>query len=121
MRWCVVWSGLILGLWSAALAPAQDQAFVPGLDGVPVMEGVTIDSDTALIFDHPQGRIVEVQGFTQRAHAEVLAYYGALLPALGWQEVREGHYRRDAEQLRVMMRDLADGRLLRFRVTPDIR
>lgn len=70
------------------LAPALAQGFVPGIDDLPLMPGLTAEAG-AVVFDKPTGRIVEAgaEGPDLTA-AGVRDFYRHTLAGLGWREVR---------------------------------
>ncbi len=73
--------------------------FVPGTEDVPVMAGLTSNMD-GMIFDKPQGRIVEVQYHGKLKRRDIEAFYAAALPQLGWQAAGGGAWEREGETLR---------------------
>jgi hypothetical protein len=79
-----------MGLLMAALAAphmAQATGFLSMLRDVPLAEGLVELPEAGIVFDKPQGRIVQMtathhQGVTQKA---LMAFYSRSLPNLGWQ------------------------------------
>ncbi len=100
-------------LFLAALfvpALAQAATYVPGTEDVPLMRGLDA-SDAALVFDKPQGRIVEASLQAAVKRSDVEAFYEASLPQLGWRPAGQRRFERDGERLSL---DFAgrDGNLL---------
>jgi hypothetical protein len=110
---------LVLALTLAlASPPAWAQAFLSVSDDVPLMPGLTEDADAALVFDTPDGRIVEAAAVGAVAASDVLDFYAATLPQLGWTRAAQGRYARDAETLTLEFADTAGRTLVRFRFAP---
>lgn len=70
-------------LLMAAPVGAQD-VFVDGLPDVPIMAGLSEDTQARLEFDKEEGRIVEVVLRGTVSPADVMSFYRSSLPALGW-------------------------------------
>jgi hypothetical protein len=104
-------------LWLAAALPALAQ-FVGGIDDLPLMPGLTDIPDAGVVFETPAGRIVEAQALTgAQARAQVLDFYDATLPQLGWEKIKSGQYRREGETLHL---EFPEGPVptVRFRLAP---
>ncbi len=78
----MIWLGAAL-LWPAALV-AQPLIFLSVIDDVPLMAGLREVPDAAVVFDKPEGRIVEVQAAGTLEVAEVASFYRQALPQFGW-------------------------------------
>ena len=85
--------------------------YVPGTEDVPLMPGLAAEAGAALIFDKPQGRIVEAAARGAVSRHAVLAFYQQSLPQLGWQPAGERRFQRDGERLSLDF-DGSDGNLL---------
>ncbi len=83
------------------------------------MQGLIEAEDQTLVFDKPDGRIIESFAvLVDHTPAEVLQYYGTVLPQFGWQKVQKGHFKRGAETL-VLELGKRDGRdILRVLLSP---
>lgn len=103
--------------------PVQSQgapAFLSVIDDVPLMPGLTERPDAAVVFDKPEGRIIETEASGRLARAEVLKFYAASLPQLGWRARAEGRFLRDKEELALSFASGAGGALtVRFTLSPD--
>lgn len=110
--------GLAL-LAAAGAAPALAQGFLGAYEDLPLPAGLTEMTGSGLSFDTPGGRIVEAYAKGPATAAEVLRFYAATLPQLGWTRESESVYRRDSEVLRLDTTN--DGRLLvvRFTISPE--
>ena len=93
-----------------ALSAARADEFVTGTEDVPLMPGLAMIAGSALVFDKPEGRIVEAQARGALSRAKVQAFYTASLPQLGWKKAGNDQWRRDAERLKLDFRG-EDGHL----------
>jgi hypothetical protein len=76
-------AALLLCLAMAPAAWAID--YVDGFEAVPVMPGLSQSPEGSIVFDKPEGRILQaaLSGHVDAAHA--FEYYGRTLHSLGWQ------------------------------------
>ena len=110
---------LCLIMFAAALGEAGAQGlFAEAIPDLPLMEGLTEDAE-AVVFDKPSGRIVEMGARGAVSRDEVQAFYDKTLPALGWQAMQTGRYRREGESLTLSFRAEGDVLLVRFVLAPD--
>ena len=101
-----------------AAAAASAEEFVAGTEDVPLMPGLSFVAGSDLVFDKPEGRIVEAQAQGALARAKVQAFYDASLPQLGWKKIGVDHWQRDAERLKLDFRG-QDGHLtVGFTISP---
>ncbi len=93
-----VLSALLLSVPAVAVA-AEAARFVTGMGDVPAMPGLRTAENGALVFDKPNGRIVEsvMQGRVERK--AVLGFYAQTMPQLGWKRVADTRFERDGEEL----------------------
>ena len=84
-----------------AAATVSAEEFVAGTEDVPLMPGLTFIAGSDLVFDKPEGRIVEAQARGALARASVQAFYAASLPQLGWKKIGVDRWQRDAERLKL--------------------
>ncbi len=109
-------------VWAQSRA-GQSQAgtaFLSVIDDVPLMPGLAERPDAAVVFDKPEGRIVETEATGRLARAEVLKFYAASLPQLGWRARGEGRFLRDREELALSFVSGPGGALtVRFTLSPD--
>lgn len=69
-------------------AGAQDQEDVMLADlAIPLMDGFSENNEAAMLFDSPDGRIISTQAVGRVALNEVIQYYSAVLPSLGWERM----------------------------------
>ena len=75
--------------------------FVFGFEDLPLMEGLNQVSQDSVLFDTPQGRIVQASAVGMIAEAEVIVFYDSTLPQLGWTRTAAATYQREGEVLRL--------------------
>lgn len=111
---------VLCGLVGPAPVGAQEGgAFVAGIEDLPLMDGLVEDRAAGLVFDKPEGRIVEAYAAGAVSASVVRAFYAATLGQLGWQPAGDGVYQRDDETLRITIGG-ADGALtVQFSLSPN--
>lgn len=77
----------------------ESAAYVPGTEDVPLMPGLAPAPDGMLVFDQPQGRIVEVTTSGPLRRRDVLSFYHESLPELGWAAHGKHDFERAGERL----------------------
>ncbi|MBV9522142.1 MAG: hypothetical protein JO010_05085 [Alphaproteobacteria bacterium] len=96
---------LALTLISPPVEPASAKAsatgFVAGTEDVPLMSGLRNIADSLVVFDKPEGRIVEVEARGRVTRAAVERFYAATLPQLGWTADGPRAWHREEEGLRL--------------------
>ncbi|MBT3916750.1 MAG: hypothetical protein HN731_08005 [Rhodospirillaceae bacterium] len=93
--------------------------FVPGINDLPLMPGLSLRSETPVVFDTPGGRIVEVFAIGKASSIRIRAFYGETLPQLGWQPKSKSAFQRDNETLKIEISEDSKGRrVVRFSVVP---
>jgi hypothetical protein len=90
-------TGAVLAATQAAW-PAR-AGFLPGTEDVPLMPGLRASAKDVVLFDKPQGRIVETSASGKVSREAVLSFYRESLPQLGWSRADERHFLRDGERL----------------------
>lgn len=95
----------LLGVVSFAQA-GQRAEFFSVMEGVPLMPGFTEQTQAQLVFDKPEGRVVEAAAFSRNASlslGEVDAFYKKSLPAFGWRAAPDAPntYNRESERLQI--------------------
>jgi hypothetical protein len=66
---------------------AHAGGFVPGTEDLPLMPGLEPVAGSAVVFDKPEGRIVESAADGAVTRYAVTRFYVQTLPQLGWQHV----------------------------------
>jgi hypothetical protein len=90
---------LVLLLAAAPMAAQAADAFVAGTEDVPLMPALKPIDGSALVFDKPEGRIVEAQATGAIDRRKVRGFYAAALPQLGWHAAGTDVWERDGERL----------------------
>lgn len=90
---------LMIGMTSPAVA----EGFSIVVEDLPIMDGMTEREDLTVVFDTPEGRIVETTMETAAGVETVLSYYRRTLTQLGWHPVgtSERAYIRENEMLSI--------------------
>jgi hypothetical protein len=91
----------VLLILAVACLAAHADVFVPGTEDLPLMPGLTAVANSGVVFDKPQGRIVEVQASGKVSRSAVQSFYGATLPQLGWKSAGANAWQREGELLRL--------------------
>jgi len=92
---------LVLLLFLVAALPLRAEQFVAGTEDLPLMPGLKPVANSDMVFDKPEGRIVEARAEGATTRAKVEAFYAASLPPLGWKPAGRDVWQRDTERLRL--------------------
>lgn len=98
-------AALALGLlaWPVSAAAID---YIDGFDALPVMPGLAPSASGSLIFDKPDGRILEAVLVGDVTASDTFTYYEPTLRSLGWDAVgatgTERQYRRGIENLQLL-------------------
>ncbi len=93
--------------------------FFSSIPDVPLMDGLTELTDQTLVFDKPEGRIVEsVALIDGQAPDSVLRFYNDTLPQLGWARIAELSFRRENEVLKMSVEGNEGKNFLRVNIAP---
>ncbi|WP_235720831.1 hypothetical protein [Magnetospirillum molischianum] len=103
----------------AAPGPARAGGFLGTYEDLPLAPGLTEIEGAGVSFDSPNGRIVEAYARGKVAVAEILRFYAATLPQLGWTRESDVVYRREAEVLRLGPATDRGGVTIHFAVSPE--
>lgn len=110
---------LAVALSGAALR--AEQGYLQEVSDMPLPAGFTEDAAAGVAFDKPEGRIVETEAHGALAHAEVVAFYRATLPQLGWTASGPADaltWRREGEALRLDIAARGGETVIRFHIAP---
>jgi hypothetical protein len=105
-------------LLAALPASAAETRYSSVIDDLPLMQGMEEKPDSAVTFDAPEGRIVEIRLLSQSAPAAVRRFYAEALPPLGWKPQGNSAFVRDNEKLQISFEDNAGTTIVRFILTP---
>lgn len=71
-----------------ALSPARaEEGFVPGVPDLPLPPDLVAAADKVVVFDKPDGRIVEAEASGEMERLALFGWYRDVLPELGWREL----------------------------------
>jgi hypothetical protein len=103
------------------LGPALAWAgpFLSAYEDLPLAPGLTEAEGSGVSFDSPSGRIVEAYAHGVAKAADILKFYAATLPQLGWTRESDRVYRRETEVLRLETTHDRAGTTLRFTISPE--
>lgn len=116
MRLAAVLIAFALGCAGAGRA---DEGFFSAVEDLPVMPGLAERADSTVIFQKPEGRIVEMTAEGAVSRDAVVAFYQRVLPQLGWSREKDGSYRRESERLRLAFAPAAAGVAVNLTITPE--
>ncbi len=102
-----------------AAASARAEGFLSVYEDLPLAPGLAEAAGSGLSFDSASGRIVEAFASGPVKPAEILKFYAATLPQLGWTRVTDTQYRREAEVLRLDPVTQGKGVTIRFAISPE--
>ncbi|MEX0921532.1 MAG: hypothetical protein WD489_00435 [Rhodovibrionaceae bacterium] len=115
---------LLLILWLLVAAPAlavsvqADDGFISNVPDLPLMPGLEEVPEQAIVFDKPEGRIVETFAIGLVTQDAVIAFYRETLPQLGWTATGPASYKREGEQLVLAFTPGHDSLIVRFMLSP---
>ena len=93
--------GTLLAAPPVAAQKGMRAGFVAGTEDLPLMPGLRNEESTLVVFDKPQGRIVEIEARGKVTRAAAEKFYAASLPPLGWIADGAHRWRRDGEGLKL--------------------
>lgn len=90
-------------LFTAAAAKAE--GFSSAIEDLPIMDGMSEKTDKIVVFDTPEGRIVETTLETSLGNIQVFTYYRQTLQQLGWTSIggSDRAYQRENEMMVIDM------------------
>lgn len=114
---------LVLTLALAASTGARGQerpgGFLGGVEDLPLMAGLSEVPEARMVFDKPQGRIIEAFAVGQVEADAVRAFYAAALPQLGWTKLGGQSFRREDEILKIEIGTNGTTVTVRFSISPE--
>ena len=107
------------GVFLAVKGLSAQAAFFSNVEDLPIMPGLEEILDAGMVFDKPEGRIVEVVAIGAVSRNAIIAFYKSTLPELGW--IREGltDFARSGEVLRFRIDDRDGEASIRFTIAPN--
>ncbi len=99
-------------------AAAEEGAFVSGVEDLPLMPGLSELAEGRMVFDTPSGRIVESYASGEATRSQVLEFYAATLPQLGWRRDGPAAFSREGEILKLEFPSGGQGLTVLFSLSP---
>ena len=100
----------------AEQGPAQ---FFVSMQDMPLMPGLVELPDQAIVFDKPEGRIIESLVYADGlSFAEIRHYYESVLPQFGWSRIAQNAFERGDERLQMSFEGQEGESFLRMTVVP---
>lgn len=98
---------------------AGQTQFFESIQDLPLMPGLVERLDSTLVFDKPEGRIVESRAeIRELSHEDVREYYAESLPQFGWQMAGQDIFVRQGEELELAFESESGRGILRVMVSP---
>ena len=118
----LLFAALIAALTLAGLAApgpgAQAQDYIAEVEDLPLMPGLAEIEDAGVVFDKPDGRIVEAYAQGRVTREAVLAFYRQALPQLGWRAAGGAAFQREGEALSLDFLGGGGALVVRFTLVP---
>jgi hypothetical protein len=111
-------AALILAAPAVPGPHAQAQGYVAEVEDLPLMPGLAEVEGAGVVFDKPDGRIVEAYAQGEVAREAVLTFYRQALPQLGWRATGAAAFRREGEALSLDFLDGGGALIVRFTLVP---
>ena len=111
-------AALILAGVGTAPTRGQVQSYIAEVEDLPLMPGLAEVEGAGVIFDKPDGRIVEAYAQGEVGREAVLAFYRQTLPQLGWRATGAATFRREREALSLDFLDGGGALIVRFTLVP---
>jgi hypothetical protein len=114
---------VILFLTVSGPVLAEDPRFFSELSDIPLMPGLFELTDETVVFDKPEGRIVETAAASETENMnKIKAFYDSALPQLGWARAPlaagAGDYIRQDEALSLRVESRGGLNVLKLMVSP---
>lgn len=110
---------LLAVLLCASQSASAGEAFLSGIADLPLMPGLVEDVDAAMVFESPEGRIAQFKASGSPLADQVKRFYAESLPELGWTAQGKDRFRREAEELRLIVKPNGKkGSDVRFELAP---
>jgi len=94
---------------------AADGGYLSAVPDIPLAPGLRELAEGALVFDKPEGRIVQITTASVSSGAAIAAFYRKTLPNLGWQAPANM-----ADENRTVLTFHRDGEMLRITASADL-
>lgn len=110
--------GLALSSPAISYSAEQAQDFFSGVEDLPLAPGLGEVREEGMIYDTPAGRIVHAYAQGPSRLGDVISFYRATLPQLGWQIVGATRFQRETEMLELKVTKMTNGVRLAVSLTP---
>ena len=111
-------AGIFLLLSFPALA-GDAPLYLDGIPDMPLMAGLSEMDGNSYTFDKPDGRLIEAVANGKVKPSDVVAFYHATLPQLGWQETADGVWTRLHEKLTITTQNQSGTTYVRYTLSPE--
>ncbi len=79
-------------------------SFLTKTSDIPLMQGLKISPSNQMDFDTPTGQVLTLEGVSKtKTGDEVIAFYGSVLPQMGWKNVEKGSFLRQSDTLNIII------------------
>ena len=120
---------LLILIFLSPLAMAQQPSLLNDLD-LPLMDGLLENREASILFDSPEGRIINAEAKGNLRASAVRDFYLLVLPSLGWKMDQSTsdceetalyclHAKREEENLTLNMIEDATGLKVLFALSPN--
>lgn len=92
---------LVVSSMPAPVRSAWAVTYLSAIADLPLLDGLTEQTEKSTVFDAPLGRIVTAYATGTVDADDVRDFYDDALPPLGWEKTGEGSFRRKAEVLKI--------------------
>ena len=117
----LVFCANVVLVFAAPLAYADKSAFFTTIQDMPLMPGLEELPDQTLVFDKPEGRIIESVASTGSLSIDAIQkFYEDTLPQFGWSRIAENSFVRQGETLHLDFEVHEGQKFLRIMVSPYI-
>jgi hypothetical protein len=103
---------------ASAQAAKPAAGFLAGTEDVPLAPGLKNQEKTLIVFDKPEGRIVEIEARGKATRQAVESFYATSLPELGWVLAGPHRWQREHEALRFDITGRDGDLSVAFQLTP---
>lgn len=114
----LTFAALLWFVYGIGHAIGQDLEFLAGIEDLPLMEELHEVKTATLVFDKPDGRIIEAAAIGTVTAAKVQSFYHSTLPALGWTKTGHLHFFREGEVLSLSILQNDDKVQVLFSIMP---
>tara|TARA_Y100001960_G_scaffold330653_1_gene425269 strand:+ start:1181 stop:1531 length:351 start_codon:yes stop_codon:yes gene_type:complete len=108
-----------LSIFAAIKDLSAQVTFFSNVEDLPIMHGLEEIFEAGMVFDKPEGRIIEVIAIGAVSHEAILDFYGSTLPELGWRRIGLTDFTRSGEILSFRIDDSDGEATIRFIIAPN--